>query len=223
LSGAWKASTKKSLALFVACASLLTVFGGTDSSAAPSRSSPALDAFGSAWTEVTAYSATTTTFEQEGVNVQNLVFKYTFRKPSIVTVDIIGGPNNGVSLLWMGGTTLSAHKGSGFLGMFKRTFALHDPLITTIRGSSIEEVSFAQILALVQETPGVVTQAAGPVINNEATDAVTLTPTHPASIAGYTREVVAISRVTHFPMRVLAYQGAALVRKVDFADVKLTN
>jgi hypothetical protein len=182
-----------------------------------------MDAFGSAWTEVSAYSATMTTFEQNGARVQNMVFKYTFRKPSIVTVDIVGGPNNGVSLQWTGGATLSAHKGSGFLGIFKKTFALHDPEITTIRGSSIDEVSFAQILALVQETPGAVSQEAGPTIDNEPTDSVTLIPTRPASIAGYTREVVAISRVTHFPMRLVAYQGAALVRKVEFADVKLTH
>jgi hypothetical protein len=152
-----------------------------------------------------------------------MVFKYTFRKPSIVTVDIVGGPNNGVSLLWTGGATLSAHKGSGLVGMLRRTFALHDPEITTIRGSSIDEVSFAQILKLVRLTPGAVSQAAGPTIDDEATDAVTLIPAQPASIAGYTREVVEISRVTHLPMRVLAYQGTALVRKVDFAEVKLTR
>src|SRR6202140_3516584 len=96
---------KKSLVLAVACASLLMLGGGTAFSAAPSRSSSALDAFTSAWTAVTAYSATITVFEQKGNKVQNVIFRYTFRKPSTVTVDGIGGPNNGASLRWRGGAT----------------------------------------------------------------------------------------------------------------------
>jgi hypothetical protein len=32
-----------------------------------------------------------------------------------------------------------------------------------------------------------------------------------------------ISRMTHLPVRVLGYQGPAAVRKIDFADVKVTN
>jgi hypothetical protein len=197
--------------------------GGPAFSATPSRSSSALIAFGSAWTAVTAYSATITVFEENGVKVQNVIFKYTFRKPTTVTVDAIGGPNNGVTLLWTGGTTVNAHRGSGLAGAFKKTLSLHDPLVATIRGSSIDELSFDQILAHAQQTPGSISQGTGPTINSVATDAVTLIPTHPATTAGYTREIIEVSRTTHFPLRVLGYQGPTLVRKVDFGEVKLTR
>jgi outer membrane lipoprotein-sorting protein len=214
---------KRLLVLAAVCASLVTPSGGIAAPGTPARSSAALRAFTSAWDTVTAYSATITIFEQEGVKVQNVVFRYTFRKPSTVTVDVIGGPNNGVSLLWTGGATVTAHRGSGLVGVFKKTLPLHDPQVTTIRGSSIDELSFAKILTHAQQTAGAISQGPGMTINNVATDAVTLIPTHPATNAAYTREIIEISRSTHFPLRVLGYQGPTLVRKVDFVDVTLTH
>jgi hypothetical protein len=214
---------KKSLVLAVACASLLMLGGGTAFSAAPSRSSSALSAFTSAWAAVTAYSATITVFEQKGIKVQNVIFRYTFRKPSTVTVDVIGGPNNGASLRWTGGTTVSAHRGSGLAGLLKEKLSLHDLLVTTIRGSSIDQLSFSQILAHAQQTPGAISQGPGMTINEDATEAVTLIPTHPATDAGYTLEKIEISSTTHLPLRVLGYQGSTLVRKIDFVDAQLTR
>jgi hypothetical protein len=211
---------KKSL-VAAACASLLVLGAGPASSAAPSRSSPALSAFGSAVASVTAYSTTITVFEQKGVKVQNVIFKYTFRAPSTVTVDVVAGPNSGVSLLWTGGTTVSAHRGTGLAGVFKESMSLHDPRVTTIRGSSIDELSFAKVYAHAQQTAGAISQAPGVTINNEPTDAVALIPMHPAT-TGYTREIIEISRTTHFPLRVLGYQGPMLVRQINFVDVKFT-
>jgi len=214
---------KKVPLLAVACASFWVMGGGTPLSAGPSHSSSALNAFKNAWSAVAAYNATITVFEQKGIKVQNVVFKYTFRKPSTVTVDVLGGPNNGVSLLWTGGTTVSAHRGSGAAGMFKRTLSLHDPQVTTIRGSSIDELSLGNVLAHAQQAPGKISQGLGLTINDVATEAVTLIPARPASDAGYTREIIEISSVTHFPLRVLGYQGSTLVRKIDFVDLKLTH
>jgi hypothetical protein len=213
----------KSLALAAACTSLSILGGGTAFSAATSHSSSTLDALSTALASVTAYNATITVFEQKGIRVQNIVFKYTFRRPSTVTTDVVGGPNNGVSMLWTGGTTISAHRG-GLAGVIKKTFGLHDPLVTTIRGGSIDELSFDQILAHARQTPGKISQAAGMIVNDQATDAVTLIPSAPATTpGGYTREILEVSHTTHLPLRVLGFQGTKIVRKVDFVDVKLTN
>jgi outer membrane lipoprotein-sorting protein len=211
---------KKSLVLAAACSSLLILGGGTASSAVVPQSSPALSALSGALGSVTAYSATITVFEQSGIKVQNMIFKYTYRRPSTVTTDVVGGPNNGVSMLWTGGTTVSAHKG-GVAGVVKKTFSLHDPTVTTIRGSSIDQLSFPAILAHAEQTPGKLSQAPGMVVNDDATDAVSLIPA--STNAGYTREVVEISRATHLPSRVLGYEGTKVVRRIDFVDVKITN
>jgi len=177
--------------------------------------------FTRAWAGIAGYSATVTVFEQKGAQVQHVVFDYNFRKPSNVTVHVIKGPNAGVTLVWNGGATMSAHRGSGFMAQFKKTLSLHDPAATTIRGSSIDQLSFGAILAHGQQTPGRVWQGRGTVINGAATEAVTLTPSSPAADVGLTYEIVEISKTTHFPMRVLGYQGRTLVRKVDFTNVKL--
>ena len=211
----------KELVLATALAGLVAVARGT-ASGAPTSASPALTAFTNAWAAVTAYNTTITVFEQKGVAVQNVIFKYTFRKPTTVTVDVVGGPNNGVSILWTGGTTVSAHR-SGLTSVFKETLSLHDPKVTTIRGSSIDQLSFSHILAHARGTAGKISQGPGPMINGVATDAVTLVPTNPAANAGYTREIIQISRLTHFPLRIVGYQGPTLVRQVGFVAVTLTR
>jgi hypothetical protein len=182
---------------------------------------PAWLAFTRAWTGIAGYSATVTIFERKGAAVQNVVFDYHFRKPSNATVHVVQGQNAGVTLVWNGGATMAAHRGSGFMSLFKRTISLHDPLATTIRGSSIDELSFGAILAHAQATPGKMSQSRGPTIGGIATDAVRLIPGKAVADTGLTYEVVEISKTTHFPARVLGYAGRTLVRRIDFSDVKL--
>jgi outer membrane lipoprotein-sorting protein len=178
-----------------------------------------LAAFASGWAHVTAYKATVTVFEQNGENVQNVVLDYTFRKPSNVTVHVAAGPNAGVTLSWGGGTTVIARRGSGLASLFKKTLSLHDPLATTIRGSSIDELSFGAILAHAQDTAGLLSAAKADAIDGSSTTSVTLEPSVAATDAALTKEIIEISATTHLPMRVLGYAGTALVRKVDFSNV----
>jgi hypothetical protein len=151
------------------------------------------------------------------------VFNYSFRKPSNVTVQVVKGTNAGVTLSWDGGTSVVAHRGSGFMGIFKKTLSLHDPQVTTIRGSSIDELGFGNILAHARQTPGKLSVGPGPVIGGVATEAMTLIPVSPAADAALTREVIEIWTKTHLPTRVLGYQGRTLVRKIDYSNVKLTR
>lgn len=177
--------------------------------------------FQDAWAGVTSYSATVTVFEQNGTAAQNVVFDYTFKKPSNVTVHVAKGMNSGVTLDWSGGSTIIAHRGSGFAALLKKPFPLHDAAVTTIRGSSIDELSFAAILQHLRSTPGTVSEAPGPAIDGIGSDAVTLVPAAPGVDAGLTSEVVDLSSTTAMPMSVLGYDGPTLVRKIDFSNVKL--
>jgi len=181
-----------------------------------------LAAFAAAWGALTAYNATVTVFEQKDTQVQNVVFDYTFRKPASVTVHVVAGQNAGVTLAWDGGTTVVARRGSGLFALFKRTLSLHDPLATTIRGSSIDQLSFGAILAHAQAEAGTLSEVPGEVIDGVATDAVRLSSTAPAANAGLTREVVELSTITHLPVRVIGYAGDVLVRRIDFSKVTLS-
>jgi hypothetical protein len=103
----------------------------------------------------------------------------------------------------------------------KKTMPLHDPQATTIRGASIDELSFTSFIAHALETPGVVSQEAGPTILDSDTVAVTLIPASAANDTGLTREVIVLSVPTNLPVRILGYQQETLVRQIDFADIKL--
>lgn len=203
--------------------STLTTLAQTPSAIpAPTAAEPsALADFQRAWAKVKSYSATVIVFEREGADVQSSVLDYTFSKPASATVHFTAGANTGVTVVWGGGNTVVAHRGSGLVALFKKSFPLHDPQVTTIRGSSVDELSFAALIAHAQDTPGVISQEAGPSILGIPTEAVTLVPTTSATNGGLTREVVDFSTLTSLPLRVLGYQGDTLMRQIDFSNVKL--
>jgi hypothetical protein len=180
---------------------------------------PAWVAFALAWVGISGYSARVTASEQLGTQTQQEVFDYTFVKPSSATMHVITGPNAGVTVVWSGGTTVVAHRGSGLSAMFKKTSPLHDPQVTTIRGSSLDQLSFGAILTHGADTAGVVSAGNGPVIDGVPTDEVSLVPTNAVIDTGLTLEVVDLSKVTHLPVRLSGYEGSTLVRTIDFSNV----
>lgn len=182
---------------------------------------PAWAAFNDLWKSVTSYSATVIVFERKGNEVQSSVLDYTFRKPSSATVHFTAGQNAGVTVVWNGGDTVVAHRGTGLAALFKKTFSLYDPHVTTIRGSSIDQLSFAAMLAHSLDTPGIVSQDVGPAILGIPTEAVTLVPTSSVGGTGLTREVVDIAVPTGLPLRILGYEGDTLVRQIDFSNITL--
>ncbi len=204
-------------ALIFASSSLLLV--GDAARAQPAV--PAWNDFERIWATVASYTATVTIFEREGAQVQSSVLDYTFHKPSTATVHFVAGKNNGVTVVWNGGATVVGHRGNGLVALIKKTFALHDPAVTSIRGSSIDELSFAAFIAHAQSTPGVESQGPGPTVLDIPTEAVTLVPTSSAADAGITRETIDLSVLTHLPIRVLGYQQDTLIRQIDFSNVKL--
>jgi len=205
----------------VTCAAILVLGAGSAPSTQTNEPS-ALVAFDHAWKGVTAYSATITVFEQKGSQTQNMTFDYRFNKPSNLAIRVVAGANKGATLAWSGGKTVVVRRGSGFLSLFRRTVALNDPLVETIRGSTIDQLSFGAILAHSGQ-PGALSEANGDVIDGVATEKVTLVPTSPPADANLTREVIEISTTTHFPLRILGYEGSSLVRKIDIADTRFAH
>jgi hypothetical protein len=181
-----------------------------------------LDAFAHAVSGITKYSATITIFDQKGSQTQNTVFDYTFSKPSKVTVHVVAGTSKGVTLDWDGGPTIVAHRGSGLIAMFSKTLSLHDPQVTTLQGASIDQLSFGAILSHAQQEVSRLSLSPDGTIDGVAANALTLIPSASAD-AGLTREVVEMSAATHLPIRVLGYDGPALVSSVGFSNIKLTG
>jgi outer membrane lipoprotein-sorting protein len=189
---------------------------------AATQTLPAWAAFEQTWATVSAYSATVAVFERAGTQVQSSVLDYTFSKPSTATVHFLAGKNVGVTVDWGGGDTVVAHRGTGLAALFRETFGLHDPRVMTIRGSSIDQMSFAAFLTHARATPGTLSEEPGPTILDIPTVAVTLIPASSATDGGVTREVVDISVPTNLPLRVLGYDHDMLIRQVDFSNLKIT-
>jgi len=204
----------------IALCALILALGTGAATVHPAKAPAALVAFDHAWKLVSAYTSTVTVFERQGAQTQNMAFDYSFSKPSTIAVRVVAGANKGARLAWGGGDTVLVRRGSGLLSLLKKTVSLHDPLVTTIRGSTISQLSFGAILEHSHQ-PGVLTESRGDVINGIATEKVTLIPTHPLADGHLTREVIEISALTHFPARILGYEGPTLVRTIDFADIRL--
>jgi hypothetical protein len=94
-------------------------------------------------------------------------------------------------------------------------------MMTTIRGSSIDELSFDAMVAHAASISGTFSQSPGPTILGVPTEEVRLVPA--TADAGLTDEVADISTVTNLPVRLLGYENGTLVRQLDFADIKLTR
>ena len=186
-----------------------------------SASSSALNDFANAFAAVSQYTATVTLFEQNGTRIQRAVYDYTFQKPASVTLHVISGASAGDTLVWNGGSTVVAHRGSGLFSVFKKTFSLHDPATTTIRGSSIDELGFGAILVHASQTAGILSSRSGGAVRGEATEAITLLPKSATLDGGYTREILQLSTASRLPVRVLGYEGSKLVREIDFSNLKL--
>jgi outer membrane lipoprotein-sorting protein len=146
------------IAIVVVALALICCLTTTSAAQSQDAQPTAWAAFKEVWKSVTSYSATVIVFEREGAEVRSSILDYTFRKPSSATVHFSAGPNAGVTVVWNGGNTVVAHRGTGLAALFKKTFSLHDPRVTTIRGSSIDQLSFAAILAHSHGTPGMVSQ-----------------------------------------------------------------
>jgi hypothetical protein len=204
----------------IAYCALIVAIGAGAAPPKPATTPASLVAFDRAWTHVKAYSTTITIFERQGAQTQNMALDYSFNKPSTIAVRVVAGANKGARLEWNGGSTVLVRRGSGMLSLLKKTVSLHDPLVTTIRGSAINQMSFGEILAHSRE-PGTLTESRGDVIGGIATEKVTLIPSHPLSDGHLTREVIEISTTTHFPARILGYEGPTLVRTVDFTDIRI--
>jgi hypothetical protein len=96
-------------------------------------------------------------------------------------------------------------------------------LVTTIRGSSIDELSYGAILAHAEQTAGRLSESRGEPIDGNATESLSLVPEDPAADAGFSRETIDISTATQLPVRIQAYEGTTLVRTIDFSDVSLKS
>jgi len=184
-------------------------------------STSVLDDFAQAWMSISAYHVTVSVFEQRNSDTYNRVLAYQFEKPSHAVMRVVSGKNAGATLTWNGGDTLVARKGSGLMSMFTKTFSIHDPIVTTLRGSSIDELSYGAILARLQQHQQQIMESRSEAIEGVPTVTLSLVSASALAPMSLNREDIIFSQKSHLPIRVLDFEENALVRQVDFQDLVL--
>jgi hypothetical protein len=184
-------------------------------------STPALDAFASAWAKVGAYRATLVMHETSGTRVEDRTYALTFARPSTVMMTVTAGPGRGGRVWWSGGDRVTGSP-PGLLSVVKISLPITDPRATSLRGDTVAEAPFGWVLDHLRTTPGTLAQAPVDPPGGPETE-LTLDVADPAKNDGITREVVDLSDATHLPVEVRRYVGAALVKSIRYADVAITT
>ncbi len=173
---------------------------------------PALTAAAAAYAKVAGYKTTAHVYQVKGTQTQNSVYDYTFAKPTSISMNIVSGANSGASVTWNGGTTVRAGK-----GMFTKSVDLTDPMVSSLRGMTIVQLSFGSILQHAAETAGALT-ASTTTLGGATVNLVNLDVANPQGDNGLTREVLYLSQATNLPVRVDGFIGTTLVQTVSFEN-----
>ncbi len=179
-----------------------------------------LSTFGEAIDRLHDYTVTIRMHEASGRRMQDRALRYWYEKPSSAKVEVVDGIGRGSAAVWRGDSSVRGHWG-GFLSIFRLTIGLHDPHATSLRGDSIDALSFFEIYRHVTTTKGELQEAPGPTIDGAATEALVLLPSIPAENDGITREVLYLSRATHLPIRRQCFEGETLVKDQQFVDLEI--
>ena len=100
-----------------------------------------------------------------------------------------------------------------------KSVSLSDPLVTSLRGYTVSDLSLPGILAHAQQTEGMM-YTGTTTVNGGTVTAVTLNVANPSQDNGMTREVLYLSQRTQLPVRVDGFVGNQLVRMYRFTITK---
>lgn len=173
--------------------------------------------FNDAWAKVDNYTVTIKVHETDGKNVQDRVYHYAYKKPHFAKIDVTAGPGRGGGSVWTGGDTVSGHQG-GILSGVHMTVSIHDGRALSLRGDTIDQASL-QSIADEFRTGKIEVPATVATIDGVACDLVTVDLAAPVN--GVTKRGVALSKVTHLPVRRSGYAGDTLVKQEDFSDLSI--
>ncbi len=198
------------LSIFVA------LLGGLPAAAATPA---AIAAFDSAFGKISDYTVTLHAHEVLGNQSQDRVYSYWFKKPHQAKTLIVSGDGNGSGGVWNGGDQVSGHQG-GFLSRFHLKVDLHDHRAVSIRGYTIPDGLFQNLVAQYTHIPGTLTEKGGPTIGGQATSEIDLRPANPSTAGGATRMIMYLSKSTHMPVRQIRYDGDKLLTDETWTDLK---
>lgn len=189
---------------------------------ADNRTVPAFDAFVRAFAGVQDYKEQLVTHEtsDDGASIQDRTSEYRWRRnPLAAYITVLAGPGKGGVAVWHGGDTVSGHKG-GILSLIHLTLNIHDGQATSLRGDTIESAGFDFVIRRYLGTAGTMSESTGPMVDGQATTAVTLAVGDPSKNTNISKDVLYLSNAKHLPVRREEYVGARLVKEELYNGVQ---
>ncbi len=203
---------------FAAVAVLAVALALATALARAANSAPAIDAFRAAFASVNDYTYKLHSHEIMGTQVQDRIYDYSFMKPHFAKTYIEAGDGQGSGGVWAGGDQVSGHQG-GMLSFVHLKVDLHDSRATSLRGYTIPDGLMQDVVDTYANVPGTLTQSDGGTVGGEPTDRLELIVDTPSANKGVTRQILYLSKSTHFPVRQLLYAGDTVVLDQTFYDV----
>jgi hypothetical protein len=173
------------------------------------------------------YAVTIEAHEVDGTSTDDRVIRFWYRKPDRAKMEVLKGPAAGTRLEWVGGD--KARVRGGIFSWFPIWLDLNDPRITSLRGNTMLRAELEPTLECFVAHRGSVTESAGPRVDGQTTDLVTLSipgglgcPADSAKDRAVTRDVLTVGRDTGVLLRRERYAGDTQVERWLLSDV-VTN
>jgi outer membrane lipoprotein-sorting protein len=190
------------------------------------NSTPALQAFATAFEKINDFTYDLRTHEVLASDTQDRVYHYMFLKPTSAKTVITSasGAGSGFGIIgsvgvWTGGDDVVGHQG-GILSMIHLKVGLHSHLTISLRGYTIPDGLMQNVVDAYRTVAGDISQHPGGKLAGADTDLVELKITNPSANAGVSRMDIYFSQATHLPIRNTWYQGDQIVRDQWFDNLK---
>ncbi len=191
------------------------------------RADTTIDSFRAALSSTDSYSLVIKAHEVSNGKVQDQTYFYQYKKPNLSRTEVIDGNGKGSVGLWRGGDTVVAFRKS--MPHFRKRFNIHDAKVTSLRGNTLLTPSLFAILDYFGNCNSVLSTQELNVDGIEVTE-VTMRRalTHPQSKTiinsdDTTKDVLDISKTSHYPVRWLRYSGDVLVEEFHLYDLKVNT
>lgn len=182
------------------------------------------------WAKVDDYQATIVADEFTGDQRQERRFHFSFMRPDHVKAEIVDGFLRGMVAIWNGGDRVIVYHHGMFSGL-RKSFDLHDRIVTSPRGNTVASADFSQALQCYEMHPELVHVEAGPIVEGVTTTRIFMEAATPLQCPGYsprdqtsvTKDELVIDDDTSLPLRHLRYVGERLVEQWDIRDLRVNT
>jgi hypothetical protein len=188
---------------------------------------PVLDALLKHTAALSDYAVTIDAHEVDGSSSDDRVIRFWYRKPDRAKMEVLKGPAAGTRLEWVGGD--KARVRGGIFSWFPIWLDLHDPKITSLRGNTMLRAELEPTLECFAAHRSFVTESAGPRIDGQPTDLITLSiptglgcPADSTTDRVVTKDVLTVSHDTGVLLRRERYVGDTQVERWLLSDI-VTN